>query len=543
MLTNNLTRFVKPLILSVLAMMGIAADVYSNEITVAIDLSKTYQTIDNFGASDAWTMDPLIRKWSQEGHEAQIDYLSDLLFDVNKGIGLSAWRFNIGAGSYEQGDDSQIMPEKYYRRAQLLQPYPNAPIDTTKQRGQIKMLHKAVEHGVTDLIAFSNSPPVWVTQNGLAHPLPDSGSTNLKADQVDAFAEFLVDVVHFLRQKEGLPINYLSPVNEPTWEWQDTKQEGNRYNNKELKSVYRAVYQKLQAANLNHKVAIEAGEVVEYKAALSDKNFMRYTNSDSPYNAGMNKAGLGKYRNYIQALLGDEQMRQMIDNKLSLHGYFADAWRNDMGELRDLVWQEMQEVAPGSKVWMSEVCILGDTGNVRTFHGPGWEADDMEFALHMGKMLHRDLTRLNASAWHWWLAVTGYHYKDGLIKVDSELNADTIETSKALWALGHYSRFIRPDYQRVEANGADDLTAVMASAYLSPGKDKLVIVAVNASEKQQTLQFDFSGLPQYLTIIADVYLTSDNHDLAHAGLINLSDAYTQPAGSLLTLVVEIPPNS
>ena len=509
-----------------------------------IDVSTTHQTIDNFGASDAWTIDPLIRKWHKDGHEEQIEYLADLLFDKQKGIGLSAWRFNIGAGSYEQGDNSQIMPAEYYRRAQLLQPYHKAPIDLTKQRGQIKMLHKAFEHGVTDLIAFSNSPPVWATKNGLAHPLPDSGSTNLKADQVDAFATFLVDVVSFLRQQEGLPINYLSPVNEPTWEWQDTKQEGNRYNNQELKSVYQAVYDKLQAANLNHKVAIEAGEVVEYKAALSDASFMRYTGEKAPYNAGMNKAGLGKYRNYIQALLGDEKMRHMLDNKLSLHGYFSDAWKKDMGELRDLVWQEMQEVAPGSKVWMSEVCILGDTGDVRTFHGPGWVADDMAFALHMGKMLHRDLTRLNVSAWHWWLAVTSYHYKDGLVRVDSELNADTIETSKALWALGQYSRFIRPYYQRVELQGADDIDALMASAYISPDNHKLVIVAVNSSESDLPVSMKITGLINELkdSTMMRLYQTSQEDDLAHKGLILLKDGYTMPAQSLATFVVDIAKN-
>lgn len=82
--------------------------------------SCPYQTIDNFGASDAWTIDPLIRKWREESHDKQIEYLADLLFDTEKGIGLSAWRFNLGAVSYEQGNESQTMPVKYYRRALLL---------------------------------------------------------------------------------------------------------------------------------------------------------------------------------------------------------------------------------------------------------------------------------------------------------------------------------------------------------------------------------------------------------------------------------------
>jgi hypothetical protein len=58
------------------------------------DPSKTYQMIEHFGASDAWSADPVGKWWS----EANKNILADFLFSMDNGIGLSAWRFNIGGG-------------------------------------------------------------------------------------------------------------------------------------------------------------------------------------------------------------------------------------------------------------------------------------------------------------------------------------------------------------------------------------------------------------------------------------------------------------
>ena len=95
----------------------------STETPLNIAYRQEHQTIDGFGASDAWSVDPTLRKWLREGHEAQVERLADRLFSAEEGIGLSAWRFNIGAGSAEQGDDSRI-PDPM-RRAELLVAYLN----------------------------------------------------------------------------------------------------------------------------------------------------------------------------------------------------------------------------------------------------------------------------------------------------------------------------------------------------------------------------------------------------------------------------------
>jgi PKD repeat protein len=329
-------------------------------------------------------------------------------------------------------------------------------------------------------------------------------------------------------------------VNEPTWEWQGKGQEGNRYNMSDLVSVYTQLHTALQNVGLDDIVEIDGGEVVEYTAALSDSRYKDFSGDNANYNGGMNGTGQGLYRNYIDELLGDEALRAKLGNKISLHGYFSDAWSDRMGALRDSVLANVKEISPEAKIWMSEFAILGGTGDVRNFEGNGWNVNDMDYALHIAKVLHRDLTRLNVSAWYWWLGVTPYNYKDGLIKVNSDLDADSIQTSKVLWTLGHYSRFIRPGYIRVGLDNVDNINGLMASAYKSSDDSKLVLVTTNVGETAQSISFEISDLPQGKSISSmSTYITNANNDLANSGITNFENDYQVPAKSIVTFVADL----
>lgn len=80
------------------------------EIRYQIETDQPCQTMAYFSASDAWSMQ-FIGLWPQEKQNQIADWLFSTENDANgqpKGIGLSLWRFNVGAGSTEQGEDSQI---------------------------------------------------------------------------------------------------------------------------------------------------------------------------------------------------------------------------------------------------------------------------------------------------------------------------------------------------------------------------------------------------------------------------------------------------
>ena len=92
---------------TILATLGCQAEDF------VIDIQQPRQTIRHFGASDAWSMQ-FIGKWENEQEQQKI---ADWLFSTEndeqgkpKGIGLSIWRFNLGAGSEEQGEASKIQP-------------------------------------------------------------------------------------------------------------------------------------------------------------------------------------------------------------------------------------------------------------------------------------------------------------------------------------------------------------------------------------------------------------------------------------------------
>ncbi len=509
------------------------------ETQLNVSYDQTHQRIDGFGASDAWSIDPIISKWEVEGKQDDIEALADLLFSIESGIGLSAWRFNIGAGSAQQGADSNI-PDPL-RRAQLLMPGADSDIDQSKQRGQIRLLSEAHERGVSNLVAFVNSPPHWLTKNGLTHPGDgkEAGSSNLDMKGADEFSAFLVAVLEYLRGASvGVPVNFISPVNEPSWHWQGQSQEGNRYNNEELKTIFKSLYTALQKAGLEHDVEIDAAEVPELRAALNDDYNTRL--DGDIYTGGMNATPHGVYKNYLDVFLGDPDMRKVLGNKLSVHSYRSSASSDLLGKLRDLLAQNLADVSPQARLWMSEFCILGDSGDIRNFTGPGFDVNDMELALHTARVIHRDMTRLNVAAWFWWLAVTPYDYKDGLLKIDPTLEADTLRESKLMWALGNYSRFIRPGLYRLELPAVDDLTGVMASAYKDPENSRLVIVVINAGATNEPLQFNIGGLPsnkrmgEYQT-----YLTNSEHNLAHNMTALESGQHLIPAKSIVTFVASI----
>ncbi|MBS4201209.1 hypothetical protein KHA93_16345 [Bacillus sp. FJAT-49732] len=492
---------------------------------IHINVEKKYQEIDGFGASGAWAMDPIGAEWSEENKNK----VADLLFSQDKGIGLSMWRFNIGAGSEET--DKNIIKDRF-RRAESFKTGKNEPYDWSKQAGQQWFLQAAKERGVEEFIAFVNSPPVWMTKNGHGQPDSSVGSTNLKEEYINDFAVFLSDVLEYFEQ-EQLPFDYISPINEPTWDWNRAGQEGNRYNIDDMKKVIRALYHELQNRDLETEIDIP--EAVEYTSLLDDDIYSAFTGrNNSRYNSG-NASGAypGKYREYIKEFLGDNEIKDMVGNKISAHAYWSDYFSGEdrLIPLRKKVRENIDRYDPNAKMWMSEYCILG--GN-----GPGRDLS-MRTALDIARLIHYDMVETQASAWQWWLSMSPYDYKDGLIYTDYLKPGDeeTIIESKLLWALGNYSRFVRPGAYRVDLNGANDKDGLMGSAYYKEEDNQLSIVLVNYSNETKPVHLNVDGLPWNKKAIQfKPYITSDNYDLEQKNLFPAHKVFNVPPRSVVTLV-------
>jgi O-glycosyl hydrolase len=79
------------------------------------------------------------------------------------------------------------------------------------------------------------------------------------------------------------------------------------------------------------------------------------------------------------------------------------------------------------------------------------------------------------------------------------------QDSKLLWALGNYSRFVRPGAVRYEVTGEEDPYGLMVTAYQNTDK-RWVVVVINYSNEQQTFSLKMSDGKQYRW---KAYRTSD----------------------------------
>ncbi len=156
--------------------------VYAEEHVIDIDIETSYQTIDNFGASDCWSMQK-IGGW----YIAQKERVADLLFSTDKGIGLSAWRFNIGAGI------NRTTIQHDWRTVETFEVLQNE-YDWAKQEEERWFLQAAKERGVDQFIAFVNSPPARMNRNGYTNCTDGLGSTNLTGGYEEQFAAYLGDI-------------------------------------------------------------------------------------------------------------------------------------------------------------------------------------------------------------------------------------------------------------------------------------------------------------------------------------------------------------
>lgn len=402
-------------------------------MTLTLDPSQRFQTLEGIGASLAWSGDPVGERWSETAKTA----LADLLFCPERGAGLSGVRFNIGAG----GAWAEESPADPWRHPKCFKQTAEAPFDPSCHAGQQWFVRAAAERGATCRVAFANSPPIWLTQNGRAtHDKSESQkalTTNLKPGAEGAFAAFLADVVAYF-ESIGLPFTALSPVNEPQWAWEDGTQEGCRFSDSDIVTLAHALRAELDRRGLT--IELDLPEAADLRFLIDGQ---------------------------AAALAG------VCEGKLCGHGYWTYDPQDESRRLREAVRAAVAQHVPGGRFWQSEVCIME----------PGRDLG-METALRVARLMHQDFVHADAAAWFWWLALSPYDFKDGLIYLGAD---ESYEASKTLWVLGNVSRFVRPGWRRLHAalpEGSED-AGLFVSAWCDPAGEELALVTINTSQQEQ----------------------------------------------------------
>ena len=457
----------------------------SEEIGMTIDETTAFQTLESFGTSGAW--------WSQymglwdapygDGNRSVREQIATLLFDRNFGIGLTNYRYNLGAGSADSGNGSY---SDIHRRAQSFETEPGL-YNWMKDEGAVWFLQKVTELGVQEVVLFCNSPLERLTKNGTAQMIQGEGKSNIDPENYGAWASYCCDVAEHFRTM-GVPVKFISPINEPQWDWYAGNQEGCHFEPEQIPGVYLAFLDELEKRPALAGVELSGPESGEWG---------------------------GKTPQYVGALLNNHRLAAHF-SAVDCHSY----WSNTQSKVSFMNWMKVQ--GHTQKIRMSEWCEMVNGSDF-----------GMDSAIVLAKTLAEDLRILNAVSWATWVGVAPGGYHDGLIYASENGEGNiSLVPLKRLWAYGNYTRYIRPGFTRVAVDGGDACSAVAFKGE-EYGKHKLVTVLINDSYGQRNIRLngDFSA---YETIVA--YETSLNRDLVKTTERVRNTAFTLAPRSVTTIV-------
>ncbi|KAK0706969.1 glycoside hydrolase family 30 protein [Lasiosphaeria miniovina] len=386
---------------------------------ITVDVSKTYQTIDGFGFSEAFQRAYNIYNLA----EPKRSQLVDLLFNTTSGAGFSIVRNGIGSSPNSSNDwMNTIIP------AGPASPSANATyVWDGKDSGQLWVSQQAVKYGVKTFYANAWSAPGFMKTNG-----KDSnggslcGVTNAKCSSGDwrqAYADYLVKYIQFYQQS-GVNVTHLGFLNEPDF---STSYASMQSNGQQSADFIKVLYPTLQSAGLS-SVAITCCDATGWTAQATMTRALK--------DAG------------VEDLIG----------VITSHPYTS----------------AISGTQPTSrKVWESEYSDLSGSWSTAWYSGGSGSTGD---GYTWANNIYTGLTSGNLSAYLWWVATqdkaTNNNNNEKLVLVDG----GSYFVSKRLWAFAQYSRVVRPGAVRVGVSGA---TSLKLTAFVN-ADGTVAVVAINS---------------------------------------------------------------
>ena len=170
----------------------------------------------------------------------------------------------------------------------------------------------------------------------------------------------------------------------------------------------------------------------------------------------------------------------------------------------------------GKELWMTEVYYPNSNAN---------SADIWSEALETGQHIHSAMADAEFQTYVWWYIRRQYSpmKEDGTI-------------SKRGYIMSHYSKFVRPGYNRVDAT-KNPTTDVYVSAYKKG--DDIVLVMLNKNTSSKTITV---SIPNSKVTTWEKYVTSDTKSLSKGSNVNGTTSFqvTLDAQSMTTFVGTAP---
>lgn len=463
------------------------------------------QTMAGFGASGNWWTIP-----AQYFPDAAKRHIADLLF-TGKGIKLSQYRYNIGGGGVgadvPTGGESELGFQDRAPQSMYVAP---GIYNWSNDPGGTEFLRLAAQDQVPSLVANVNGVPWAFTTNG------KSCGGSLKPGTEQAFADYVTTVVTHIHDAWHIPLSVVSPMNEPDYNRSDCTQEGTQ-----IPPAQRATV----ITDLGRELAAKA----PYMKIIGDESSAVASQFNPEVPQWMSVPGTAQY---VSAL--------------AHHTYDFPS---------DAALQQARSIGEqyGKPLWSTEICcIVYKDGSA-----PGWgEQFDPTITggLAMAQTIARDLTQANDAAFDWWVALSAaagcdvrqascmssvnpVGWNDGLLYFDPNFATDhdySVHPTKRFWALGNFSRFVRPGAQRHPVTGAP--AGVQALAFQSGNQWQIVVINTTSASSSFALTLPGSG-PFHP---AGSYQTSATADLAPAGDAAVSGStatLSTPGQSVTTFLI------
>ena len=398
-------------VLSVAVALGAFFGIYSAAViygttTVTLDESKTYQTMEGFGASSAWIYQDFGKLDNPQIKEQAMEMLYG-----DSGLKLNTFRYNIGGGGIEvasygdelRGAESFFVAENFKGDYSVFKDPGN--YDFTKDAAVRELFDLALSKGnIEQVVFFANSPHYTMTLNGKTHG-EQINVDNLKEECYEAFSDYLLVITDYLY--ENVICKYdkdikviISPVNEPQWKWggEGATQEGCHYEPEALAKFYQQFYTTLNAFNEANGTNFEMDifECGKYMMVASSARVNEYMTEFEKY-----------------------PFFESVTN-ISAHSYGTDTSKFH----RTLFSEYMDKYYSDLKISITEYCVL-EFGVDPT----------MDMGIFSAQVIMRDLTMLDAVNWNYWLSISKGDYEDGLIYWNNVDGQDVIKSYKRYYAI------------------------------------------------------------------------------------------------------------
>ena len=307
------------------------------------------------------------------------------------------------------------------------------------------------------------------------------------------FADDVLTVTeHFL--EEGLPVKYVSPINEPQWKWGGSYvwQEGCHYETEELTEVFRIFSEEIQKRGLPVRLyGPESGEMG------------------------------GKTQEYAEALSKDDTIMQSL-SVFSYHSYHDDNNPSARTEFKKNVVAQY----PQWRFDMSEWCELPNLSHTKNFKA----------ALITARIIGQDLIYGGAQSWTAWVAVNqirekedGFDYADGFLSASDDFSSWSL--AERYYGMAHFSKYIPVDSVALDIGFfPDNENRLNIFAFRTPNEQTVLVVVNEGAQTQIHLQGDFRSMKVICSTQAEKLKTVCEGQFC--------DTVTVPAESLTTLCLD-----